>query len=91
MFDLGFQELIVIFIVALLVFGPNKLPELGRTIGKGIREVKKAMGTVKYEVDKELYDAQTALKEPKKPPEPPINEGQKEENKLDEQDADAPR
>lgn len=55
MFDLGFQELIVIFAVALLVFGPKRLPELGRTIGKGIHELKKAMHDVKSEVDKEVY------------------------------------
>ena len=47
MFDLGTQELIVIFIVAFLVFGPKKLPELGRTLGKGIRELKTAMRGVK--------------------------------------------
>ena len=43
MFDLGTQELILIFIVAFLVFGPKKLPELGRTLGKGIRDLKAAM------------------------------------------------
>lgn len=47
MFDLGTQELIIIFIVAFLVFGPKKLPELGRTLGKGIRELKSAMRGVK--------------------------------------------
>jgi sec-independent protein translocase protein TatA len=34
---LGFPELIIIFVVALLVFGPRKLPELGRSLGKGCR------------------------------------------------------
>ena len=43
MFDLGTQELILIFIVAFLVFGPKKLPELGRTLGKTIRDLKTAM------------------------------------------------
>jgi len=51
MFDLGTQELIVIFIVAFLVFGPKKLPELGRTLGKGIRDLKAAMRNVQNTFD----------------------------------------
>lgn len=54
MFDLGIQELIVIFIVALIVFGPKRLPELGRTIGKGLLELKKAFHGVKEQVDAEF-------------------------------------
>jgi len=41
-FDIGFPELILILIIALIVFGPGKLPELGGAIGRGIREFRKA-------------------------------------------------
>jgi TatA/E family protein of Tat protein translocase len=54
MFDLGMQELIVIFIVALLVFGPKKLPELGRTLGKAMHELRRAFQGVKSQMDSEF-------------------------------------
>ena len=41
---LGAPEMIVILVIALLVFGPNKLPQLGDALGKGIRNFKKAAG-----------------------------------------------
>jgi TatA/E family protein of Tat protein translocase len=52
-FDLGIQELIVIFIVALIVFGPKRLPELGKTLGKGILELRKAMEGVREQMHAE--------------------------------------
>jgi len=42
MLNIGPLELVVIFVIALVVVGPRKLPELGRTIGKGLREFRKA-------------------------------------------------
>lgn len=62
MFDLGTQELIVIFIVAFLVFGPKKLPELGRTLGKGIRELKEAMRGVKESIEEASDDVSEEIK-----------------------------
>lgn len=47
MFGIGMPELIVIFIVALLVFGPRKLPELGKALGRGLREFKRASEELK--------------------------------------------
>ncbi|MGH8064720.1 MAG: twin-arginine translocase TatA/TatE family subunit [Candidatus Entotheonellia bacterium] len=42
MFGLGFQELLVVLVLALLFFGGNKLPEVGSALGKAIREFKRA-------------------------------------------------
>lgn len=65
MFDLGAQELIVIFIVAFLVFGPKRLPELGRTLGKGIRELKAAMRNVKDSLEESELNVSKEIKEAK--------------------------
>jgi len=53
MFDIGFQELVIIFIVALLVVGPKKLPEVGRSLGRGIAELKRAMQGLKDSIEEE--------------------------------------
>ncbi len=56
MFNFTLPELVVIFVVALIVFGPNKLPEIGRALGKGIGELKKALNGVKEQVDSEIHN-----------------------------------
>lgn len=48
---IGMQELILIFLVVLLLFGSKQLPELARGLGKGIREFKKAANEIKNEMD----------------------------------------
>jgi TatA/E family protein of Tat protein translocase len=70
MFDLGAQELIVIFIVAFLVFGPKRLPELARSLGKGLRELKAALMNVKetleesdLNISKEIKDAKAGIED----------------------------
>jgi sec-independent protein translocase protein TatA len=51
MFGLGMPELLVILVLALLIFGAGKLPEVGSSLGKGIRSFKKAMeGSEKREI-----------------------------------------
>lgn len=42
MFNIGMPELILILVIALVVFGPGKLPEVGKTLGKGIHEFRRA-------------------------------------------------
>ena len=51
---IGFSEMAVIFIVALVVFGPKKLPELGKTVGKALTEFRRARDELKYTFDREM-------------------------------------
>lgn len=51
---LGTPELIIIFIVALVVFGPRKLPELGRSLGKSLSEFKRASNELRSTLDDEI-------------------------------------
>jgi sec-independent protein translocase protein TatA len=64
--QLGFSEMLVIFVVALLVFGPKKLPELGKSLGKGIREFRKATDELKSSWDEQVRDIQAPLNDVKK-------------------------
>lgn len=63
MFDLGLQELIIIFLVALLVFGPKKMPELGRTLGKWFAEIKSGINNAKMKMDEELGEIEEKVKD----------------------------
>ncbi|MFN2384944.1 MAG: twin-arginine translocase TatA/TatE family subunit [Thermoanaerobaculia bacterium] len=53
---IGMPELIVIFMVALLIFGPRKLPEIGKTIGKGLSEFKRASDDLKRTIEEEIEE-----------------------------------
>ncbi len=67
---LGLPELILILAIALIIFGPRKLPEIGRSIGKGIREFKQATTEVKKSVsldDNEEEEKETAPAKEKAP------------------------
>ena len=57
MFGLGGQELLLILFVVLLFFGPSKLPELARGLGKGMREFKKAQADLENEFNKAVDTA----------------------------------
>lgn len=67
---LGFPEMIVIFVIALLVFGPRKLPELGRSLGKGLSEFKRASNELRNTLDDEIQseERRAAIKTPAVPP-----------------------
>jgi TatA/E family protein of Tat protein translocase len=51
---IGFPELAIILVVALIVFGPRKLPELGRSLGKSLSEFKRASNELKHTLDEEI-------------------------------------
>ena len=53
---IGFQELVLILIIALLVFGPKKLPELGRSLGKTLAEFRRASNDIKQSIERELEE-----------------------------------
>jgi sec-independent protein translocase protein TatA len=55
MFTLGVPEMAVIFILALVLFGPKKLPELGRTIGKAMTEFRRASNDLKTTFEREMH------------------------------------
>ncbi len=52
--SLGMPELIVIFVIALIIFGPRQLPEIGRSLGKSIAEFKKATTELQNSLDEEI-------------------------------------
>src|SRR5882762_5284421 len=51
---LGFPELIVIFVIALIIFGPRKLPEIGKSLGKSLAEFKKASNELRNTLEEEI-------------------------------------
>ncbi len=55
--NLGFQEMLVILVIALVVFGPGKLPEIGKSLGKGIAEFKKATKELAVTCEQSFSDA----------------------------------
>lgn len=63
MFDIGLQELVVIFVIALLVFGPKNLPQLGRSLGRAMREFRRASDEFRSTIETNLQ-----MNEPDPPP-----------------------
>lgn len=54
MFGVGMPELVVIFLIAFLIFGVRKLPEIGDGLGRGIRNFKKSIKEIKDDVSEEV-------------------------------------
>ena len=58
--QIGPAEILVILLVALLVFGPKRLPEVGRQVGRGMRELRKLQETVTGEINEVLHGVENA-------------------------------
>jgi len=56
LFNIGPAEMIVILVIALIVFGPKRLPEIGRTVGKSLREFRRATQDIRDEFEGSLQD-----------------------------------
>ena len=52
--SIGMPELIIMFVIALIIFGPRKLPELGRSLGKSLSEFKRASNELKSTLEEEI-------------------------------------
>jgi sec-independent protein translocase protein TatA len=52
--SIGFPELVVIFVIALIVFGPRRLPEIGKALGQGINEFKRASKDLQNRLEEEI-------------------------------------
>ncbi|MFN0150626.1 MAG: twin-arginine translocase TatA/TatE family subunit [bacterium] len=70
--NIGFTEILLLFLVALLLFGAKRLPEIGKSLGSGIREFKKATKEVQREVsidvDEDAKKSGPGTSVPKPPP-----------------------
>jgi sec-independent protein translocase protein TatA len=61
--NIGLPEILVVLVIALIVFGPKRLPELGRSLGKGIREFRGSVSGDSHDDDKELRELQRSQAE----------------------------
>jgi TatA/E family protein of Tat protein translocase len=66
MFGIGFQEIVIILVVALIFFGPKRLPDLAKSLGKGIAEFKKASEEVRKGIEDAVKE-ESAGEDPKPP------------------------
>ena len=66
--SIGMPELIIIFVIALIIFGPRKLPELGRSLGKRLAEFKKASSELQRTLEEEIRVEEHTAAAPKAAP-----------------------
>lgn len=75
--NLGMPELLMIMVLALLLFGPKKLPEIGKSVGKALGEFKRASNDLKRTIEDEMEKASSAVKIDDPPHDPAKSEPEK--------------
>lgn len=75
--SIGGPELLVIFVVALLIFGPRRLAELGRSLGRGLAEFRRAASDLRETIDSEVARSEPARPRDRALPEPPAKDQQR--------------
>ena len=84
--SIGMGELLVIFVIALIVFGPRKLPELGRTLGKSLGEFKRASSDLRNTLEEEIHVEDQANRAPApRAPAPAAEVPEDDPNNLEEE------
>jgi TatA/E family protein of Tat protein translocase len=66
--NIGIPELVIIFTIALIIFGPRKLPELGKSLGKSLAEFKRASNELRNTLDEEIRMEERKSQERQEPP-----------------------
>ena len=68
--SIGMPEMLVILVIALIIFGPRKLPELGKSLGKSLAEFKRASNDLKSTLEEEIRVEEQSAKKASAPPLP---------------------
>jgi TatA/E family protein of Tat protein translocase len=74
--DIGWQELLIVLVVVLVIFGPKRLPDLGRTLGRGVREFRNATHGVQSHLETHFDDTAQQVTSATPTPEPEVVDGE---------------